>query len=486
VRDERLLIGFLAFHALVAAPGVLTLYALGFVRPRPLSVVGAAGPAFAVGVVILGVPLIALAVVGVGVGTGALLAVLAAVTLGTGVAALRTHRRMNPVTEPAGAAGRHGLVELAIERLVLAFTGAYLALGSLAFANLPTLWDDANIWSLKALGLYHHAGLTDELARNPRLSGVHLDYPILQPLVEASFFRAIGGVDLRLWHLELWVLFGALIWTLAWLLAPLGRRWLWAFVIATLAPSGILISNITLGDADTTMAALVGCATLSFGIWLERGQRAHAVLGALFLAGAANVKNEGLAFGVAIAAALLIANIGRLRGRWKDLALSGGIVVTSVLAWQLWVLGNDAATRGTPPPWKVINDPGFLIDRSGYLWRGIEQIAHQLTNVAEWGLLVPALLVVASVLLIVGQHRRVAAFYLLAWLLAFSSVAYTYWVTPFGDLGGFEQRTGPRIALGIVFVAGAGLAHLIQLATAERDALADREAVAEAPVAARA
>lgn len=486
MRDERLLVGFLAFHVFVAAPGFLMLYALGFLRPRPLWLAAAAGPAFVVGVIVVGVPLIALAVLGVGVGTPATLAVLAVVTLVTGAAAARAHRRSQPVAEPEHVGAQGGLVESVIERVVLGLTGAYFLLGSLAFSQLPTLWDDANIWSLRALGLYYHDGLTDGLARNHELSGVHLDYPILQPLLEASFFRAIGGIDLRLWHLELWLLLGSLIWTLAWLLAPLGRRWLWAFVLATLALSGVLISNVTLGDADATMAALVGCGALSFGIWLERGQRSHALLGALFLAGAANVKNEGLVFGVAIAAALLLVSIGSLRGRWKDLALSAGIVGASVLWWQVWVLGNEAATRATPSPWQVIDDPGYLVDRLDYLWRGIEQVVTQITNTGEWALVVPALLVVATVMLIVGRQRTVAGFYLLASILAFLSVAYTYWVTTFGDLGGFENRTGPRIVLGIVFVAGAGLAHLIQLATAEPADAAEPPAAADPPAAARA
>ena len=105
-------------------------------------------------------------------------------------------------TGPRGA-----LAEFVAERVVL---GARRSTWSsrARFMNVETLWDDANIWSLKALGLYHLEGLVDGLARNPQLSGVHLDYPILQPLVEASFFHAIGAVDLRLWHAELWLLLG--------------------------------------------------------------------------------------------------------------------------------------------------------------------------------------------------------------------------------------------------------------------------------------
>ena len=106
--------------------------------------------------------------------------------------------------------------------------------------------------------------------------------------------------------------------------------------------------------------------------------------------------------------------------------------------------------------------------------------------------MVPAFLVVGATLVVVRRHSAVATFYLLAWLLTSLTVAYTYWVTPFADLGGFEQRTGPRIVLGVVFVAGAGLAHLLHLAIAvAADEPLDSRASegrpeAEDPVAARA
>ena len=214
------------------------------------------------------------------------------------------------------------------------------------FRNLETLWDDANIWSLKALGLYHQGTLVDGLSNNPTLSGVHLDYPLLQPMTEATFFHALGSIDLRFWHFELWLLMALAIWTLAWLLAPLGPRWPWTVVLATLALSGIVTSNIQLGDADVLMAALVGCATLSFGIWLHRGGLPYALLGGVLLAGAANVKNEGLVLGTAVGVALVAAAaIGRRPGRWRDLAFAAGLVLISVLPWQIWVGGHE---RGHP------------------------------------------------------------------------------------------------------------------------------------------
>jgi hypothetical protein len=486
MRDERFLVGLVLFHTLAAVPGLALLYALGLLRLRPLALLGAAGPAVLLGIALVGIPLIMLVVLGVSVGLGAALIVMAVVTLVLVLVAVGTRERRPVPVEATGAPGT--LVEFVAERVVLAGTALYLLIGAPTFRNLETLWDDANIWSLKALGLYHQGTLVDGLANNPPLSGVHLDYPLLQPMTEATLFHAIGAVDLRFWHVELWVLMALAIWTVAWLLAPLGPRWPWTVVLATLALSGVVSGNITLGDADLLMAALVGCATLAFGIWLQRGGLPYALLGGLLLAAAANVKNEGLVFGTAIGIALVAAAaLGHRPGRWRDLAIAAGLVVISVLPWQIWVGGNDAATRNTPSPWQVIDDPSYLIDRLDNLWRGLGQVIVQLMNTAEWSLLAPAFLVCAVTMVVVGRARTLAAFYLLAGFLAYLSVAYVYWVTPIQDIGGFEQRTGARIVLGVVFVGGAGLAHLLQIAAAawtvpERE-VAPGQRPAAAPVA---
>lgn len=466
MRDERLVIGFFALHLLVAAPGLAVLYALGLVRPRAAAFVAAAGPAFLLGVVVAAVPLILLLTAGVSVTTPLSLAVLAGATVVVALVGVRRRGRGGPALIGVDESDRPPVIETVIERVVLVAIAAYMAVGALAYAHLPTSWDDANIWSLRGLSLYHFERLVPELFRNPDLAFVHLDYPILQPLFEASFFRAIGSVDLRLWHVELWIFLGAVIWTLAWLLAPLGKRWLWTIVVGVLAVSSLPAQVTTLGDVDATMAGLLGCGALAFGIWLERGQRSHAILGALLVGGAANVKNEGLAFGAAVVGALiLVVVVGRLRTRWKDLAVSLGILAACVLPWQIWVAGNEYAANNTPSPWELIDNPGYLSDRIDFLWRGIEQVVLQHVDTTSWGLLVPAFLVLAMALILIGRHRAVASFYLGAWLLTSLAVAYTYWVTPIGDLAGFEQRTGPRIVIGVIFVTAAGLAHLVQLGT---------------------
>ena len=306
MRDERAVFGLVALHLLIAAPGAACLVALGLLPPRLRELLAAAGPAFLVGIVVCGVPLIVLVVIGVPVSGPVMVATAAVATFAFAAVA-----RGRSGVEPLLATGEQPpFYEVAIERALLGVIAVYILFGNLAFTNLPTLWDDANVWSLKALTLYYHDGLVDGVARNHQLSYAHLDYPILQPLLESGFFRAIGEVDLRLWHVEIWVVFGAALWTLAWLLAPLGKRWLWVVVIAVLAISPVAGLNVTLGDADLTMATLIGCGVLAFGIWLERGRLGHALL----VGGAANVKNKGLAFGLAIFLAMALV-LATSRGR---------------------------------------------------------------------------------------------------------------------------------------------------------------------------
>ena len=105
--------------------------------------------------------------------------------------------------------------------------------------------------------------------------------------------------------------------------------------------------------------------------------------------------------------------------------------------------GNDAATRATRrPPWQVIRR-SRLSGRPPRLPLARPRAGHRAAD--EHGRVEPA---GTGASWSRGRRARrgratrtVAAFYLGAGFLAYLSVAYVYWVTPFADLGGFEQRT---------------------------------------------
>jgi hypothetical protein len=463
VRDERVVVGFVVLQLVLAGTGVAVLDALGLVRPGPAGLLAALGAGLLTGVAALGLPLIVLLVLGGRVTTAvALIAVAVLTALALGVAHRR--RRRAPELRRAPRLGTRARVGGAV---LVAAVGAYFALGCLALIHVPTAWDDANIWSRGGLALYHYGGLTPDVFRNPYLSFVHLDYPLLQPLLEASFFRAIGRVDVRLWHVQLWVVFAAVVWTLAWLLAARARNLWWTAAIVVLAAAPVVTANVTLGDADATVAGFLACGALAFGLWVERAERPLALLGAVFLAAAANTKNEGLAFGAAAIASLALVTAVRPEpGRWRDLGIACALGAALVMPWQLWVAANPTATHGTLAPWAASLPD--LIDRVAFLGRGVDQVVYQLVRPTAWGVLVPAFVLLALALLVsgAGRGRAVATYYLGAAAFGALAVVYMYWATPLADLAGFEQRTGPRVVLGVAFVAGAGLAHLLQLATA--------------------
>jgi len=458
MRDAGLLAGLVLLHILILLAGAALLLALGAVERKPRPLVAAAGPAFFFGVALLGPPLILLLVLGVEVGGPAMLAVAVGSTLVLGIVAVLRGDTWRAV-EAGPPVPRN---EVLISRVVLGLIAAYLLFALTGLINLSTSFDDANIWSLRGLGIYFHGELSDGIFRNSDLSFVHLDYPILQPVLEAGFFHAIGGVDLRLWHAELWAVFISGIWTMAWLLADRGGSRAWVIPVSVIALTSIGYGNVTLGDADATMAIFVGCAALTLGLWIEGGLRRHALLGAVLLGAVVNVKNEGAVFAFALLLAAAVATLGRRSpARRRDLAAIAGVAVACALPWQVYVAGNEAATRSTIGPWRVFSDPGYFIDRLDLLWRGLGQVARRLVEAPSWSLIVPAFLVVALALVRDGRHRPVAVFYLLAWLLAALGVAYSYWATPIGDLAGFEERTGPRIVIGVALIAGVGLAHLL-------------------------
>jgi hypothetical protein len=465
MRGIDLLLGLVLLHVLVVLAGAALLMALGCVERRPRALALALGPAFFCGVALLGPPLILLLVLGVHVDRFLMIAVAVGATLALGAVAL-WRWEIRPVVEVTPPASR---IEVLLSRVTIGLVAAYLVFGLSGLINLSTSFDDANIWSLRGLGIYSHGELASEIFRNPDFSYVHLDYPILQPVLEAGFFQAIGGVDLRLWHAELWTVFVSGIWTLAWLLTGRGGSFAWVAPIAVIALTNIGYGNVTLADADATLAIFIGCAALTLGIWIEGGLCRHAILGAVLLGAAVNVKNEGLVFAFAVVVAAAAATLGRRSpARRRDLAVVAGVVVACALPWQIYVAGNEAASHATVEPWRFLSDPGFFIDRLDFFWRGLGQVARRLVETSSWGLMVPAFIVVAFALVRDGRERPVAVFYLLAWLLAALGVGYSYWVTPIGDIVGFEERTGPRLVLGVALIAGAGLAHLLQIAFSGR------------------
>ena len=124
------------------------------------------------------------------------LAVLAALTLLTGL------RRFRPdgVVETERRIWGSRLIGAA----ALAQTGLLLSVAGTAFAVRPLWeWDGWAIWAIKARALFAFGGVSNPVFESHVYAHHMQDYPLFLPALEATAYRALGGVDDQLVHLQL-------------------------------------------------------------------------------------------------------------------------------------------------------------------------------------------------------------------------------------------------------------------------------------------
>jgi hypothetical protein len=216
-------------------------------------------------------------------------------------------------------------------------------------APLPTIGDDARIWSLKGLTLTYYHHLQPEIFQNQAQAGGHPIYPLFQPGLEATLFQWMGSAELRLFHTELWLILGAAIWTAAYLIARSVRfaidRPVWLAALALLALTPAVVLNVSMGYADITASVLLGVGALSLALWLDGAELGHLCLAAVLLAAAANGKDEDLTATIFVLIAAACVVIVGLRERstsvWlreRALPLAGAALYLAVLVlpWRIW------------------------------------------------------------------------------------------------------------------------------------------------------
>lgn len=467
----RDVLGFVAVHALLAAPGAALLWALGIVE-RLRGLPAALGPAYLTGVALVMPAMIALLTAGLPARLPqfvALSVVLTGAFAAAGVAAERRGRRVAEPAEddPPGPGGERWIWRAGIAAIALFF-----AVGATAFVNAPTTGDEATIWTFKAIALFQlDSGLGNDVFES-RTGAAHLHYPILQPVLESTFFRAMGGAKTMEWHMALWVLYGAFVWTVGFLLRRRGAGRLVVLApVAALALTPAAARGLAIGYADVTVACLAALGALCVGMWVDGAPGRWALLGGVFLGAAANTKNEGQLAAVAVVVALA-AVVAAARGRgWRPLAGTAAITAASVVPWLLW-----RSAQGHEDP---VNVPlsqslslSYLSDRGGRLGSTLDYVFPELTNQGSWLWIAPAFLALALVCLVAGAVRRLAAFYLAATLLMFAGLAWVYWTGRL-DIDYWLQSSIARTVTGMILVGAAGLAHLAtRLATQRADGAA--------------
>jgi hypothetical protein len=470
----RAVLGFIVANALLIAPGLLLLWATGMAQLRWRPAALAIGPAYLLGIALV-MPVMQLqAIIGISLSLFSALVVLVLVC----AAVWAVGRRLGRLPALPGPAAVRTQPERVLVWVGLALTAAFFVLGARSFDQLPTQVDDARIWSLRTLGLFFYGDLQQEVFTGAAYLPSHLDYPLLVPLLNSTVFRFMGGEDLRLVHLELWITMAAFAWTVAWALASCGRRTVaWLPMVAVLPILSPVIDNVALGNVDTLVAGFSASGALLIALWLEDGRPAHAVLGGVLLGGAAATKNEGLVAAViVIVAALVVVLVRRQPAPWRarlgPWLIATGFVAFSIVPWQIWMAAHDISNKDVPGLGTTLN-ADYLSDRTDRLDAAFHRLLTVVGNQGVYLWIGPAFLAFAIAAIVVGRSRMrsIAAFYLAAALLFFASLLWVFW-TGVLEIQFHLDTAADRTSTTYMLIGLVALAHLASSAVRDREATA--------------
>jgi hypothetical protein len=329
-------------------------------------------------------------------------------------------------------------------------TGLLLGVAGTAFAVRPLWdWDGWAIWGFKARALYAFGGVSNP-AFESHLYAHHMqDYPLFVPALEATAFRAIGGVDDRLVHLQLLGLAVGFVGALWALLRPrVPAEVLGLSLLAIVAAPGIL-DGLAMNYADVPLAIFVALGLASLARWQIDPRREFLGWAALFLACAVLTKNEGALFaGAAILAAFVVAS------QRRKVLLVAAATFLPLVPWRIFVAVHhiqDAALR--PSDLR----PDALARHTDRIEPAASRLVHELVFVSH-GLLVPMTLVAIGAGFVAGRKR--AGLFMSIWFGAsFAGLVLVYWGSRL-PLGWYLATSAPRIVIPLV-LGGAAVAPLL-------------------------
>ena len=381
-----------------------------------------------------------LAVVNVPVGVPAL-AVAAVLTLLTGLRRFRPERISE--TEPRIWGSR--LIGIA----ALVQTGLLLAVAGSAFAVRPlSEWDGWAIWGVKARALFAFGGISNPVFESHVYAHHMQDYPLFVPALEATAYRAIGGVNEQLVHLQLLGLavgFAGALWAV--LRPRVPAELLGLSMLAIVAAPGVL-DALAANYADVPLAIFVALGVAALARWLLEPQARTLPWAVLFLTSAVLTKNEGAVFA---AAALLAALV--LAPRRRTVLAAAACVYAPLVPWRVFIAVHhlhDQALRASD------FRPLSLARHTHRIAPSASRLVQELLF-AHHGLLIPMALIAAVGALVAGRGRLVL-FGVLWFGLSFAGLVLAYWASPL-QLDWYLATSAPRIVLPLI-VGSAALAPL--------------------------
>ncbi len=414
------------------------------------------GLAYLAGICIVGIAAAELAVANVALGIPGL-AVVATIILVAGL--VRFARGLEPnVREDETCLWGSRLIGAA----ALVQTGLLLAVAGTAFAVRPLWeWDGWAIWGFKARALYAFGGVSNAAFESHAYVHHMQDYPLFLPALEATAYRAMGGVDERLVHLQLLGLAVGFVGALWALLRPrVPAELLGLSVLAMIAAPGVL-DGLAANYADVPLAIFVALGLAALARWLLEPSATHLISwSALFFAAAALTKNEGtLLVGAALAAALVVSS------RRKPLLLAAAAAFAPLVPWRVFVAVHHLHDPGLTPDELR---PSSLAQHTGRLAPAASRIVRELVF-APHGLLVPMTVVAVAAALTAGR-ARLAVFVVVWFALSFAGFVLVYWASSL-QLDWYLATSAPRIVASFI-IGGAAIAPLLA-GEAWRRSLAD-------------
>jgi hypothetical protein len=255
------------------------------------------------------------------------------------------------------------------------------------FAEPLSRWDARSIWFFHAKMIWTEGALRQSAGWNdPSLAFSNPDYPKLVPSIAAQLGYLRGFWNEFLPKGSLFVM-----------LVPLG---LWVFSFFQKRLSFVLLVSMFFfglgawlwnGYMDGYVALYSGVSLLLFGRYASERRETDLYSGICALGIAANIKNEGLLFGLCLVAALMLVTLGQQRrislyqgflGAHPLLLRVLVIAVAPTLLWawckKSWGLQNDLAvdpSGGMVRLWNRLADgttPGYLLNflavRANTIW----------------------------------------------------------------------------------------------------------------------
>ena len=280
------------------------------------------------------------------------------------------------------------------------------------------------IWATKARALYDHGGVRDDVFASAAYD--HPDYPLLLPTLEAIGFRALGGFDGTLLHLQLAglaVAFAGAAWTISRASASPAVAGL---TILAVVSSPAVLTQLGWNYADIPVAMMCAIGVSALAAWLLAGETWLLTAATVFLAAAALTKSEGMLFSLSAFVAILVVLLVEQRSRVRAALVALGAFIALILPWRLYVLINDLH----PSDYEFSNlaSPSYLADASHRVRPAIGELLYQMRSLDNWGLLLP-IVAFALITAVIRGRYGVASFAGLWFALSFTGLILIYWIS---------------------------------------------------------